>query len=206
MHTYRYTPSQRTSWHTHICTLHAMERCEGTLTYGVASLQLTTSWSAPLGIGRVVFLHLDRGCFGNRWRWPVYRQTRDEAGETWRGDVHRLGLLLQSVSEIWMLRIKNSQNTKVPKICDLVSSQWKLSLNSRSLYIYIKHHYCGNIIVECSPLIYACGHTKPHLAIQCTVNKWLKFFVQMGTKAPPRAEQIHRMERSKKVRLGLISF
>lgn len=51
---------------THTHTVHAMERCECVLTYGVASLQLAASRSAPLGIGGVVFLHLDCGRFGNR--------------------------------------------------------------------------------------------------------------------------------------------
>lgn len=39
------------------------------ITYGVASLQLATAGAAALGVGGVVFLHVeDSGCLGNRWR------------------------------------------------------------------------------------------------------------------------------------------
>lgn len=42
---------------------------EVSITYGVASLQLTTARAAALGVGCVVFLH-GEGCgrLGNRWR------------------------------------------------------------------------------------------------------------------------------------------
>lgn len=69
------------------------------ITYGVASLQLTAAGAAALGVGGVVFLH-GEGCgrLGNRWRSLVEgRGWHQRWGETLAGDIHRLGLLLQSV-------------------------------------------------------------------------------------------------------------
>lgn len=41
-------------------------------TYGVAPLQLSTSWAAVLGVGSVVIQHAEaRGCLGNRGSDPV---------------------------------------------------------------------------------------------------------------------------------------
>lgn len=68
------------------------------LTDGVASLQLATSGAAALGVGRVVFLHSQDGrCLGNPWCSLVEgRGWRQSRGETRAGNIHRLGLLLQS--------------------------------------------------------------------------------------------------------------
>lgn len=68
------------------------------ITYGVASLQLATAGAAVLGVGGVVFLHgEDSGCLGNRWRSFVEGRGWHQCwGETLAGNIHRLGLLLQS--------------------------------------------------------------------------------------------------------------
>lgn len=71
---------------------------EVSITYGVASLQLTTARAAALGVSCVVFLH-GEGCgrLGNRWRSFVEGWGWHQCwGETLAANIHRLRLLLQS--------------------------------------------------------------------------------------------------------------